>query len=156
MDESGAIATGFRNEIDRGDLIDSILPRPFQSFAQDNDRFVFVLRRRPSSFPAGHNFRDVARSRWQGEDGERGGGRYPCEFTEANILCYLHEKSANIPAAGEQNGAVFGRPYRSRYLCINPCARIRMMYFAAAMFATTTTSSGAFQKSCATCLPNVL
>lgn len=96
--------------------------------------------------------------RWQEEDGERGGGRgrYPCEFTEANILCYLHEKSANIHAAGEQNSAVFGRPHRSRYLCINPCTRIRMMYFVAAMFATTTTSSDAFQKSCATCLPNVL
>lgn len=39
--------------------------------------------------------------RWQGVDGERGGGeggrgRYPCEFTEANILYYLHEKSAKI------------------------------------------------------------
>lgn len=132
--ESEAIATRFRSSGGsiRGDLIDSILPRPFQSFgAQDNDRFVFVSRRRPSSFPAGHNFRAVARSLAGGERtrGERG-ARYPCEFTAANILRYLHEIGEHMRRLNKT------APFSAIVLVIYiyPRARTRMIYFVAAVF----------------------
>lgn len=74
MDESGAIATGFRSEIDRSDLIDSILPRPFQSFVRKTTiaslsfrGVVHRLFRRAIIF--GPSF-----DRRQGEDGKRADG----------------------------------------------------------------------------------
>lgn len=83
-------------------LIDSILPRPFQSFdAQDNDRFVFVSRRRTSSFPAGHNFQAVARSSAGEErkrEGGEGGGKKENDIRtnlRQPIFCTTCMKSAN-------------------------------------------------------------
>lgn len=134
-DESGAIGASFRSSDGSigGNLIDSILPRPFQSFgAQDNDRFVFVSRRRPSSFPAGHNFRAVARSLAGGER-TRERGTISVRIYGSQYFA-LPARNRRTHAAVEQNGAVFSRPAIVLVIYIYPRARTRMIYFVAAVF----------------------